>query len=223
MHPTSPSHPSLHPRPSLDMSCVEDGQDDWMCTRPKHDIKRFFLYFPLQHLVETRKDGFSTAKSSTLYYSRSTYQMYQICTCDYQILYLVHMTGQYSDSLFHCCLPSASLERNLVTRSYTYSALFLLWDHIQSMCFCMCCITEVSQQCSFNNNFSGKSNRLIMKQGETSKQRQLGGRKEISCHSKECQDIFWQSSESSDCTTATEDDLKRISFGVVQEQTLKCD
>lgn len=116
--------------------------------------------------------------------------MYQICTCDYKILYLVHMTGQYSDSLFHCCLPSASLERNLVTRSHTYSALFLLWDHIQSMCFCMCCITEVCQQCSFNNNFSGKSNRLIMKQGETSKQRQLGGRKEISCHSKECQDIF---------------------------------
>lgn len=40
---------------------------------------------------------------------------------------------------------------------------------------------------------------------------------------KECQDMFWQSSESSDCTTATEVDFKRISFGVVQEQTLKCD
>lgn len=49
------------------------------------------------------------------------------------------------------------------------------------MCFCMCCITEISPQCPFDNIiFSGKSKHLIMKRGETSKQRQLGGERNVS-------------------------------------------
>lgn len=176
MRPTSPSRQCLHLRPGLDMSCVEHGQEDWMGTRPT--IKSFCLFstvtfsrnstgpvvFPLQ-------DSVTTVGIHTIHVQ---YELVNL-----RLVQLVHVTGQYSESLFHCCQPSASLESNLVTRSHTYSALFLLWDHTQCRWFCICCITEISQQFPSNNViFSGKSIRLIMKQGEESKQRQLGDGKE---------------------------------------------
>lgn len=62
-----------------------------------------------------------------------------------------------------------------------------------------------------------------MKQGERSKQRQLGDGKGTFRETLERHEMLPQSSESSDCTTATEVDFKQICFGLVQEETLKCD
>lgn len=134
-------------------------------------------YFPPQHSVETRR-ALWFFHCRIQYHGRNTYHTCPMWISEFKIHQLVPVTGQYSGSLFHGCHSSASLESNLVTRGHTYSALFLLWDHTQCRWFCICCITEISQQFPSNNViFSGKSIRLIMKQGEISKQRQLGEEK----------------------------------------------
>lgn len=139
---------------------------------------KVFVYFPPRHSVETRR-ALWFFHCRIQYQGRNTYHTCPIWISEFKIPQLVHMTGQHSESLFHCRQPSASFKSNLVTRSHTYSALFLLWDHTQCRWFCICCITEISQQFPSNNIiFSGKSIRFIMEQGEISKQRQLGDGKE---------------------------------------------